>query len=227
MGALPAHRQATAVPQPAVAAEVHQPLDVELHLAPEVALHQVIAVDHLADVQHFLVGELRDPALARDPDLLHDFPGFGRADSMDVLQRDNNALVGGNVDASNTGQSRLSFSGRGAGRVCASAEMTARGYSAVSSRRLQSTRPEPESRLRAHPIPGQPETLKTTPAPPLRAARRRFSTNLELCRLLGDSNRFRQPLEAPFPPVRIRSIAAPTSPTGAMPSTVRNAPFFP
>src|SRR5262249_15216128 len=50
MGALPAHRQTAAVPQPAIAAKVHQPLDIELHLTPEVALHQVIAVDHLADV---------------------------------------------------------------------------------------------------------------------------------------------------------------------------------
>src|SRR5215469_8560443 len=44
--------------QPTVAAEIHQPLDVHGHLAPKVALDDVVAVDDLADLQHFLVGML-------------------------------------------------------------------------------------------------------------------------------------------------------------------------
>src|SRR5258708_4906021 len=57
------------MPQPTVAAEIHQPLDVHGHLAPKVALDDVVAVDDLADLQHLLVGQLRHPAGMRPPDL--------------------------------------------------------------------------------------------------------------------------------------------------------------
>src|SRR3546814_8023487 len=49
LGALAAHRQALAVAQAAVAAEVHQALDVHGHVAAQVALDHVVAVDGLAD----------------------------------------------------------------------------------------------------------------------------------------------------------------------------------
>ena len=46
--------------KPAVAGEVHQPLDVHRGLAAKVALDREVLVDRLADVQHFLVGEVLD-----------------------------------------------------------------------------------------------------------------------------------------------------------------------
>src|SRR5215475_3952571 len=108
VGALSADRQVAAMPQPAIAAEILQPLDVELDLAPQIALDDVVAVDHLADLQHFLVGELRHPPLRRDVHLVHDLLGLLAPDAMDVLQRDHHALVGRNVDTSDTGQGRYS-----------------------------------------------------------------------------------------------------------------------
>src|SRR5215212_10621393 len=45
VGALAAHRQPPAVPQPAVAGHVHQPLDIHCDFAPEIALDLVFAVD--------------------------------------------------------------------------------------------------------------------------------------------------------------------------------------
>src|SRR6185295_2232962 len=63
VGALAAHRQALAVAQAAVAAEVHQPLDVHRHLAAQIALDLVVAVDHLADADDLVIGQLVDPAL--------------------------------------------------------------------------------------------------------------------------------------------------------------------
>ena len=89
--------------KPAIAAEVHQPLDVHGDLAPQIALDHVVAVDHLADLQHFLVGQLRHPPLIRNPDLLHDFMGLFRPDAMDVLQCDDDALVGRDIDAGDAG----------------------------------------------------------------------------------------------------------------------------
>src|SRR4051794_40310656 len=58
--ALAADRQALAMAKPAVAGEVHQPLDVHRGLAAKVTFDIVIAVDRLADVKHFLVGQVLD-----------------------------------------------------------------------------------------------------------------------------------------------------------------------
>src|SRR5271154_4876390 len=46
MRALAAHRQAAAVTQAPIAAEVHQPFDVHGDFAPQVALDDIVAVDH-------------------------------------------------------------------------------------------------------------------------------------------------------------------------------------
>src|SRR5262245_9647415 len=121
MRALAAHRQSAAMPQAAVAAEIHQPLDVELHLTSQVPLDQVIAIDHLADVEHLLVGQLRHPAGLRDPDFLHDFLGLSRSDPMDILQCDDHAFVGRNIDTSDAGQSRFSYCRPSSGRPSRSA----------------------------------------------------------------------------------------------------------
>src|SRR6185312_10257242 len=94
--------------QAAIAAEIHQPLDVDAGLAAKVTLDNVVAVDHFADLQHFRVAQLADATLHRKLHLLHDFSGALFADAMDVLQRDQHALVGWDIHAGNTGHVRLS-----------------------------------------------------------------------------------------------------------------------
>jgi len=89
--------------QAAIAAEVHQPLDVHAGLAAKVALDDVVAVDHFADLQDFLIAQLADAAILREFDLLHDLGRDARADAMNVLKRDQHALVGRDVHAGNTG----------------------------------------------------------------------------------------------------------------------------
>src|SRR5262245_44632992 len=108
VGALAAHRQTATMTQAAIAAEVHQTLDVDADLTTQVALDEIVAVDHFANLEDFLVGQLIDTTVLRDLHLLHDFAGNPRADTMDVLQRDQHALVGGNVYAGNTGHGLLS-----------------------------------------------------------------------------------------------------------------------
>src|SRR5690606_17849045 len=105
VGPLPAGRQAATMAQPAITAEVHQPLDVQLHFAPQVALDHVVAVDDLADLQHFLIGQLRYAAGLRNAHLLHNLPGLGGPDAMNVLERDKDALVGRYVYPGDTGHS--------------------------------------------------------------------------------------------------------------------------
>src|SRR5690349_18367696 len=102
VGTLPAHREAAAVAQATVAAKVHQPLDVHRNFAPQIALDDIVAVDHLAQLQHFLIGQLRYPARVRHRYLVHDFLSFGRANAVDILQGDDDALVGWDIDASDT-----------------------------------------------------------------------------------------------------------------------------
>src|SRR6185437_14005481 len=103
VGALAADRQALAVAQAAIAGQVHQPLDVDGRLATQVAFDSVVVVDRLADVHDFLVGQLVHPAGVVDADLAHDLAGLRRPNPVDVLQRDHDALIGGNIDASDTG----------------------------------------------------------------------------------------------------------------------------
>src|SRR5690606_30493896 len=86
MRALAAHRQRPAMAQAAVAAEVHQALDVHRDLAAQIALDLIVAVDGLADLQHFGVGELVDAALQRNADLLDDLGRELRADAVDILK---------------------------------------------------------------------------------------------------------------------------------------------
>src|SRR5436305_3891296 len=124
--ALAADRQALAVAQAAVAGEVHQPLDVHRGFAAEVAFDLVVLVDRFADVEDFLVGQVLDPLFAADAELLRDLLGGRATDSVDVGERDFDALGGGDVDPGDTCHSSPSSSSTG-GEV-------AEGQSHASSR---------------------------------------------------------------------------------------------
>src|SRR4051794_17855724 len=108
VGALTAHRQSAAMTQAAIAAEVHQTLDVHAGLATQVAFDHIVAIDDFTNLQDFLIAELRYPALGWNLDFVHDFGGVLLADAMDILERDQHALVGRNVHAGNTGHRVLS-----------------------------------------------------------------------------------------------------------------------
>src|SRR5262245_57299890 len=117
VGALAANWQSLAVAQSAIAAEIHQPLDVELNFAPQIALDHVIAVDDLANLEHLGIGELRHTAFGRQINFAHDVLGHLRPDAMDVLQRDHHALVGRQIDARDTSHLASPLSTEGAERA--------------------------------------------------------------------------------------------------------------
>src|SRR3979411_2719350 len=108
VGTRAAHREAAAMAQAAIAAEIHQTLDVDAGLATQIAFDQIVAVDHFAYLQHFLVAQLRHAAIIGNLDLLQDVGRILLADAMDVLERDQDALVGRNIHAGNTGHGLLS-----------------------------------------------------------------------------------------------------------------------
>src|SRR5450432_3844106 len=107
MGALTAHWQSAAMTQAAIAAEIHQTLDVHAGLATQIAFDHIVAVDHFADLQHFLVAQLRHAAVIGNLDLLQNLGRVLLADAMDVLERDQDALVGRDIHAGNTGHGLL------------------------------------------------------------------------------------------------------------------------
>jgi len=59
-----------------IAAKIHQTLDVHGDFATKVAFHDVIAVDGLANLENFGVGELGNAALCRDAHLLANLFGL-------------------------------------------------------------------------------------------------------------------------------------------------------
>src|SRR5258708_2550569 len=73
MGTLATHRQSAAMTQAAIAAEIHQTLDVHAGLTPQVTFDHIVAVAHFTNLQHFLIAQLRDPAIIGNRDL---FEGF-------------------------------------------------------------------------------------------------------------------------------------------------------
>jgi hypothetical protein len=46
------------MPQPAVAAEIHQPLDVHLNFAPEITLDLVVRLEEVTDLLDLRLGQL-------------------------------------------------------------------------------------------------------------------------------------------------------------------------
>src|SRR2546430_13872885 len=102
VGALAAHGQTLAVAQAAVAAQVHQPLDVQAHLAAEVALDLVVLVEALADAVDLVVGQVLGPLGRIDLGEGADLPRAGVADPVEVRERDLDLLLTGKVDSGNS-----------------------------------------------------------------------------------------------------------------------------
>jgi hypothetical protein len=62
MGTLPPYWQIATVAQTAIAAQIHQTLDVHLNLTPQIAFHHTIGVDMFAYGQNLGVAQFIDPA---------------------------------------------------------------------------------------------------------------------------------------------------------------------
>ncbi len=93
-----------------VGAEVYESLDVDGDFAAQIALHHIVPVDDLADLEHFGIGELIDPLAFSNVDFLAYFLGVLRSDAVNVAQGNHNALVGWYVDACYSGHASVSLS---------------------------------------------------------------------------------------------------------------------
>src|SRR5215471_12496958 len=104
------------MPQTPIATKIHQPFDIHRGLASQIAFDEVVAIDHFADLQNLLIRKLRHPPLVRNSYFSHDLPGLGRTNAVNVLEPDQDPLVGRNVNTSYTGQGRHSCCRLAAGR---------------------------------------------------------------------------------------------------------------
>src|SRR6185437_10730705 len=95
--ALAAHRQAAAVTQAAIGAEVDQPLDADADFAAQVALDRETR-DFLAQLFHLAFGQRLDRRGRIDPGLHADRLRPRAADAVDALQAHPNVLVDRQVD---------------------------------------------------------------------------------------------------------------------------------
>jgi hypothetical protein len=100
--ALAPHRQAAAMTDAAVAAEVHQALDVHRGLAAQVAFDD--DPGHLAaQLLHLRLGQVANLGVRGNACRVADFLRARVADPIDMGQRDDCVLVGWDVDPGNTG----------------------------------------------------------------------------------------------------------------------------
>src|SRR6187549_254548 len=95
--ALAPHRQAAAVPQAPVGADLHQPFDVLGALATQVAL-DLAALDGLAQLHHLVLGEVLDARVRVDLGLGQNLVGGRATDAEDVGEPDLDPLVDRDVD---------------------------------------------------------------------------------------------------------------------------------
>ena len=82
---------------PAIAGEVHQALDVHRGFAPQVTLDGVVGIDRFTNLEDFSIAEILHATAVVDPQLVHDLLGAGCTDSVNIGQRDDHALVGGDI----------------------------------------------------------------------------------------------------------------------------------
>ncbi len=81
--------------QAAIAAEIHQTLDVHAGLTTKIALDDIVPRSMTSRIcSTSSVAQLIDATVERDLHLFHDIGGILLADAMDVLKRNQCALVG-------------------------------------------------------------------------------------------------------------------------------------
>src|SRR5207302_2108813 len=93
------------VPQAALRADLEEPLERLLALAPQVALDLELGVDVVAELRDLVVGEVADLGVGRDPERARDLPRRRLADDVDVRQPDLEPLLVGEVHSGDAGHS--------------------------------------------------------------------------------------------------------------------------
>jgi len=94
---LTANRQLTTVAETAIATKIHQTLDVHRNFTAKIAFDHIVAVNPFADLENFVIGQLVDATLGRDLESGDDLFRLLGANAVDILKRNNHALIGGDI----------------------------------------------------------------------------------------------------------------------------------
>src|SRR5262249_4220382 len=118
LGALAAHGEAAAMPDPAVRADLGQALDRLPAVAAEVALHPELGAGGVAELRDLLVREVADLLVGIELERANHLLRGRAADSVDVRQPDLEPLLRGQVDAGDACHQRLTPAVACAGGSC-------------------------------------------------------------------------------------------------------------
>ena len=90
------------MPQAAIAADLHQALDVHGNFAAQVALYLDVVVNVVAQLADIILGQILHAGIGIDARMLDDIVGDVAANAVDVRQGDLDSLLPGKVDTSNS-----------------------------------------------------------------------------------------------------------------------------
>ena len=107
---LAAYRQATLVPNAAIALDLDEALDVHAHLTPQVALNDVLFVNCLADAVDLFFGEVAHPSIRVDVGLRNNMLRGGRPNTKYIGQGNFHSLITRDVYTGNSCHYRLLLS---------------------------------------------------------------------------------------------------------------------
>jgi hypothetical protein len=106
VGACPltANWQTTTMAQAAIAAQVHQTLDVHGNCPAKITFNHKVTIDHLTNLTYFHVAQFVDPTRPINIDLLANLLGMMAPDAMNVGQRNFDAFIRWYIYTGNTSQ---------------------------------------------------------------------------------------------------------------------------
>ena len=104
MGTLTVDREALAVTEAAVAANLHQAGNILTHLAAKIALGGVMSVNKVTNLSDFFLCEVLDAGIYIDTSLVANLGCTSLTNAVKIGESDLNTLIAWQVDAVNTGQ---------------------------------------------------------------------------------------------------------------------------
>jgi len=99
MGTLAAYRQGAPVSQPAIAADIHQALDVHLHALAQIAFDFSLRLQDGPDATQLILAQIPDASIKADRSLFEDRTRARTADAINVSQTHLGSFVRWKIDA--------------------------------------------------------------------------------------------------------------------------------
>jgi hypothetical protein len=72
MGSLAASGKSSTMTQPSITVDIHQSLDIQLHLFAKITFNSSLILNNLANASRFLFSQLLDHGIDADPGLIQD-----------------------------------------------------------------------------------------------------------------------------------------------------------